>query len=342
MLEENFQSYIEILKHNVDQYIKNAKKGQANDDQRNSLLEECKKAFDACNLRYNEIKKNFIAFYKLNKTIHSQNDARPYISKIQEIKSGYGILGNASLLLDVFKKLDVTLSHEDIQKIEPLQNEIYCLRRKIRTSLPELKKFFDEFDQTLEVDEFFDDEERYSELEKQAKIEFSKYIENGSIDSVSIIGTSDHNFCAAIKLDANNANIKVSELLNNEFCTNNKITNFSLSNHNSEKIVSGYVDDKGVRCYDLSKIAPHQMQFNWRIGERECSITLSTNGNGIIITRHVKHEGFDFMEDLKKNKDVKIKIGAGYLSLADTVVSTQFNQPAPQGAQQHSRTSVAV
>lgn len=340
MLEENFQSYIEILKHNVDQYIKNAKKGQANDDQRNSLLEECKKAFDACNLRYNEIKKNFIAFYQLNKTIHSQNDALPHISKIQEIISGYGILGNASLLLDIFKKLDVTLSHEDIQKIEPLQNEIYCLRRKMRASLPEFKELFDECDQTLEVDEFFDAEEGYTELEKEAKIEFSQYIKSGSIDSVSIEEISSGNLHAKITLRDSNTDVKISELLNNEFCKSNKITSFSLLHSNKEEIISGYVDEEKVRCYDLSKIAPHQMQFNWCIGERECSITLSTNGNRVVVTGC---KGLHSMKDLEANNYVKIKIGDDYLSLTDTVISTQLKQPAPQGAQQHNReSSIAV
>lgn len=340
MPRENFQPYIKNLRNRVDQYIEDATNGQANNDQTNNLLEECEKAFDACNLRYTEIKKNFVEFYRLYKTIQNENDLQQHISKIQKAVNDYEILGNSLELLDVFRKLDGSLNDETIKKMEPIRNEIISLRRMMITKLPRLKKLFDQSDRTLDEDESFD-AEQYTELEKKAKTEFSKCIENGTIDSISIKKDKDgDNFCAEIKLETNNQNIKISEFLNNKFCTNNKITGFSLSNSTGKKIINGYVDDKGVRCYDLSTIAPYQMQFKWYIGEKECSITLTTNSVGSVI---IEYKGSTELKDLQVNKDVNIKVGDNYLSFADIVqkireqqVSSQLSQPASQNSRKSS------
>ncbi|WP_250295702.1 hypothetical protein [Wolbachia endosymbiont of Oedothorax gibbosus] len=55
------------------------------------------------------------------------------------------------------------------------------------------------------------------------------------------------------------------------------------------------------------------MKFNWYVGERECSITLSANSNGSI--KIVGDKPAD--EDLEKNKDVRIKVGDRDLSLVN-------------------------
>ncbi|WP_353284844.1 hypothetical protein [Wolbachia endosymbiont (group A) of Lasioglossum fulvicorne] len=170
-----------------------------------------------------------------------------------------------------------------------------------------------------DVNEYHDNanENEYCELEKKANAEFGKYIENGVIDSVSIEKTPSGNLCAIIKLQDNkneNTDIKISEFLNIKFFIDNKIVDFSVLNDNQEKIISGYVDNK-VKYYDLSAIAQYGIQFNWYLGEEKRSITLSANNDGSI--KIVGDKPAD--EDLEKNKDVRIKVGDRYLSLASAV-----------------------
>ncbi|UIP93129.1 hypothetical protein JSQ73_002100 [Wolbachia endosymbiont of Anopheles demeilloni] len=159
---------------------------------------------------------------------------------------------------------------------------------------------------------------RQKELEEKAKEELSKYIKNGTIDTVSIAKYSDQDlFYATIKLkdDNKNIDIKVSKFLNSKFCKENNIAGFFISNGSQEKIIHGKLDEKGVRCYYLGTTDQYGMKFNWYVGERECSITLSASDGSIKIVSNKPDD-----KDLEKNKDVKIKIpGLGYLSLADAV-----------------------
>ncbi|MGL9759106.1 MAG: hypothetical protein ACR5LA_10165 [Wolbachia sp.] len=160
------------------------------------------------------------------------------------------------------------------------------------------------------------------ELEKKSKEEFSKYIENGTIDGVLIQRYQNSDLLhATIKLQDNNTSIKISEFLNSKFCTENNIAGFSL-NDNQEKGISGYVDNK-VRHYNLSAIGQYGVQFDWYVDRKKCSITLSANSDGSI--KIVGDKPAD--EDLEKNKDVRIKVNGKYSSLADAVVSSKFSQP---------------
>ncbi|WP_264683144.1 MULTISPECIES: hypothetical protein [unclassified Wolbachia] len=161
--------------------------------------------------------------------------------------------------------------------------------------------------------------ERQKELEKKIEEKFSEYIESGTIDAVSITKHGDKNLLyATIKLKEDNksTDIKVSEFLNSDFCKENKIDGFVFSNGDQEKSISGYIDiDKGVRCYNLGNAAQYGIKFNWYVDGKECSITLGANSDGSI--RIISDRPTD--ADLEKNKDVKIKAGHDYLSLADAV-----------------------
>ena len=158
---------------------------------------------------------------------------------------------------------------------------------------------------------------RQKELEEKAKEKFRKYIENGIVDAVSITKYEDQNlFYETIKLkdDNKNTDIRVSELLNSEFCKENNIAGFLLSSGDQKEPISGYIHE-GVRYYNLGTAAQYGIKFNWYIGERECSITLSASDGSIKIVSNKPDD-----KDLEKNKDVKIKVPVlGYLSLADAV-----------------------
>ncbi|WP_341815407.1 MULTISPECIES: hypothetical protein [unclassified Wolbachia] len=158
---------------------------------------------------------------------------------------------------------------------------------------------------------------KQKELEKKAKAEFGKYIKNGTIDAVSIEKRKDQNsLYATIKLkdDNKNTDIRVSEFLNSEFCKENNIAGFLLSSGDQKEPISGYIHE-GVRYYNLGTAAQYGIKFNWYVGERECSITLSASDGSIKIVSNKPDD-----KDLEKNKDVKIKVPVlSYLSLADAV-----------------------
>ncbi|WP_410543007.1 hypothetical protein [Wolbachia endosymbiont of Tetranychus urticae] len=158
---------------------------------------------------------------------------------------------------------------------------------------------------------------RQKELEEKAKEELSKYIENGTIDAISIEKHSNPDLLYTIiklKEDNKSTDIKISEFLNSEFCKENKIAGFLISNGNQEEIIHGFIKEE-IRYYDLGTTAQYGIKFNWYVDGKECSITLGINSDGNM--KIVSNKPDD--KDLEKNKDVKIKVGNAYLSLADAV-----------------------
>ncbi|RDD35656.1 hypothetical protein Wcon_00169 [Wolbachia endosymbiont of Cylisticus convexus] len=168
------------------------------------------------------------------------------------------------------------------------------------------------------------DAARQKELEKKIEEEFSKCIESGTIDEVSITKYGDQNLLYAIiklKEDNKSTDIKVSEFLNSDFCKKNSIAAFWVLNGSQERIIYGKIDEKGVRYYYLGTTDQYRIKFNWYIDERKCSITLSANSDGTIKIVSDKPDN----KDLEENKDVKIKVGNTYLSLADAVKTCKQN-----------------
>lgn len=158
---------------------------------------------------------------------------------------------------------------------------------------------------------------KQEELEKKAKEEFGKYIENGTIDSMSIKRDSNLDLLYTIiklKEDNKSTDIKVSEFLNSDFCKKNKIVGFRISNGNQKEFISGEIYE-GIRYYYIGTTVQYGIKFNWYVDGKECSITLGANSDGSI--RIISDRPTD--ADLEKNKDVKIKVGNAYLSLADAV-----------------------
>ncbi len=181
---------------------------------------------------------------------------------------------------------------------------------------------------------------RQKELEKKIEEEFSKCIESGTIDAVSITKYGDQNLLyATIKLKEDNksTDIKVSEFLNSDFCKKNNIVGFFLSNGDQKESINGHIY-KGVRYYYLGTTTQYKIKFNWYIDERECSITLSANSDGTIKIVSDKPDN----KDLEENKDVKIKVGNTYLSLADAVKTCKQNsQQSDEASSKLSQSSSA-
>lgn len=163
---------------------------------------------------------------------------------------------------------------------------------------------------------------RQKELEEKAKEEFSKYIENGTIDTVSIASYKNTNLRTKIKLKEDNksTDIQVSEFLNSDFCKKNNIAGFFISNGNQKEFISGEIHE-GIRYYYIGTTVQYGIKFNWYVDGKEFSITLGANSDGSI--RVIGDRPTD--KDLEENKDVKIEVGGDYLSLADAVKTCKQN-----------------
>lgn len=160
-------------------------------------------------------------------------------------------------------------------------------------------------------------EARQEELEKKIEEKFRKYIENGTIDEISIKKYSNQDRLYTIiklKEDNKSTDIKVSEFLNSDFCKENNIAGFLLLSGDQKECISCYIRE-GIRYYCLGTTDQYGMKFNWYVDGKEFSITLGANSDGSI--RVIGDRPTD--ADLEKNKDVKIKVGNAYLSLADAV-----------------------
>ncbi|WP_250296862.1 hypothetical protein [Wolbachia endosymbiont of Oedothorax gibbosus] len=243
-------------------------------------------------------------------------------------------------IVTLIKELDEKLSDKIISADEIISpNEITSLQEKMKEELEKMQQQQSATNQGNDANEHHDDanENEYSKLEEEAKTKFSKYIENDTIDGVSIGKYKDGDLCAIIKLQDNNnenASIKISEFLNSEFCTENNIAGFSILNGSQKEVIKGHIGDKRVRYYDLGTTAQYVIKFHWYVGERECSITLGANNDGSI--KIVGDKPAD--EDLEKNKDVRIEVNDECLSLADAVKRCKQNNDR-QGHEDSSKVS---
>ncbi|MDE5067170.1 hypothetical protein OZD63_03685 [Wolbachia endosymbiont of Drosophila leontia] len=231
---------------------------------------------------------------------------------------------NLNIVVEALKLLDNGNDgrRDELNQAMSLQKKMKEVREKMQQQqLPQSAT-----NQGNDVNKYPDDanENEYSKLEEEAKTKFSKYIENDTIDGVSIGKYKDGDLCAIIKLQDNNnenASIKISEFLNSKFFTENNIAGFSILNGSQREVIKGHIDDKRVRYYDLGTTAQYGIKFDWYVGEKKCSITLSANGDGSIkIVGDRPADG-----DLEKNKDVKIKVGDRCLSLANAVKTCKQN-----------------
>ncbi|WP_343289026.1 hypothetical protein [Wolbachia endosymbiont of Encarsia formosa] len=205
---------------------------------------------------------------------------------------------NLSIIVEALKLLNsVNRSEEEL-------NQITSIQKKMKEELEKIQ-------QQKSQKELF-------ELEKKSKEEFGKYIENGTIDEISIKKYSNQDRLYTIiklKEDNKSTDIQVSEFLNSDFYKKNNINEIRILNGDQEEIVCGFVDNKGKRCYDLGTTVQYRIKFSWYVGGKEHNITLGANSDGNI--RVVGDIPSD--EDLEKNKDVRIKVCGEYLTLAEAV-----------------------
>lgn len=66
------------------------------------------------------------------------------------------------------------------------------------------------------------------------------------------------------------------------------------------------IDEDKARLYEIVN-GSYDITFNWKVDDKNCSITMNVSINGTVTCTKVS-EGL-ILEDLDKNKDVKIRIG---------------------------------
>lgn len=147
---------------------------------------------------------------------------------------------NLNIVVEALKLLDNGNDgrRDELNQAMSLQKKMKEVREKMQQQqLPQSAT-----NQGNDVNKYPDDanENEYSKLEEEAKTKFSKYIENDTIDGVSIGKYKDGDLCAIIKLQDNNnenASIKISEFLNSKFCTENNIAGFSILNGSQREVI---------------------------------------------------------------------------------------------------------
>ncbi|MGL9757413.1 MAG: hypothetical protein ACR5LA_00785 [Wolbachia sp.] len=221
----------------------------------------------------------------------------------KKIDMHYQNLGSILEIVTLIKRLNEELEKAFISiNFNELNHDIESLQKKMKEALEKTQQ---------------QSAAKQEELEKKAKEEFGKYIENGTIDAMSIKRDSNLDLLYTIiklKEDNKSTDIKVSEFLNSDFCKKNNIAGFFISNGNQKEFISGEISD-GIRYYYIGTTDQYVIKFNWYIDGKECSITLGANSDGSI--RIISDRPTD--ADLEKNKDVKIKVGNADLSLAEAV-----------------------
>ena len=73
-----------------------------------------------------------------------------------------------------------------------------------------------------------------------------------------------------------------------------------------KRLVRVSQNDDGVRLYQILNESL-AIKFHWKVGDRDCSITLNISGDGNVFCTDLS--GNTSLEDLEKNKAVKIKVG---------------------------------
>ncbi|MDN5248346.1 MAG: hypothetical protein QWI36_04395 [Wolbachia endosymbiont of Tyrophagus putrescentiae] len=259
---------------------------------------------------------------------HATGDERTVSTKLVEINDELIIARNCIQAMLQKGKLPIRLFNNDEAQIvyDNLQ-VIYYLSNLIsrETRIQQSQNMIIDSN-TQNVISSNNDSKKYEALEKEAFVEFNKYIDGDVIHKVTIEKYPEKDFFnAQIKLKGNNiaTTIKVSEILNSKLYKENKIVSFSILGNNQSEILIGRIAEKGgrvVRLYDLSKLDPrYGLQFNWTTTKgKECSITLGVDNNGNIkILNPISDELSP--EDVAENKDVELIIDGKELSLIEAV-----------------------
>ncbi|WP_339045366.1 hypothetical protein [Candidatus Mesenet endosymbiont of Agriotes lineatus] len=139
--------------------------------------------------------------------------------------------------------------------------------------------------------------------------EFSKYINNGTLESVQLRVRSPviTMLTARIILNNNKGEISISDILNSDFCKKNKITAITLllPNQDEKRGIRGRVDENGIRIYEIAN-GSYNMTLKWRFEEKECNIKVNISDDGSI--KFLERNGIT-VEQLAANN---VKIGKQY------------------------------
>jgi hypothetical protein len=214
-----------------------------------------------------------------------------HINDTQQKHSYHDFVQKFSFLFDKIKKED-----ESIHTAVASFNVVKFLIERSASWNKDKDEVYEVFQK-----EFKNMKEAKQELQKEAKEVLSKYIGN-DVEKVPIEGVSIYGNCAEVKLkaDKDKNEFKISEFLNSDFCTNNKISGFSTLHDNGKSGMHGVVSG-GIRHYVVTD-GSYEMTLKWYAEGKECEITINIDANGIDFVK-----GDDFsLERLEANQDVKI------------------------------------
>ncbi|WP_333023471.1 hypothetical protein [Wolbachia endosymbiont of Pentidionis agamae] len=141
------------------------------------------------------------------------------------------------------------------------------------------------------------------QLVKEAALQLKPYLKNCKIDAISIKPCLQDKNYAKIKLKSDDGEITVSEFLKSDFCKQNGISRFDISDVDKKFRIDGFVNEEGVRHYRVLS-GSLQIILNWQIGEKNYSITLCI----IVGTLILKNDQKLSREEIETNTQVKIAV----------------------------------
>ncbi|MBR9983287.1 MAG: hypothetical protein MUP48_05110 [Wolbachia endosymbiont of Homalodisca vitripennis] len=135
----------------------------------------------------------------------------------------------------------------------------------------------------------------------------AEYTGNDSVD-VRLRGKEDKSFTAWVSLKEGRGESKFDNSFPGKALkdSNPKIKAFTLVSPEDKRLVRVSQSDDGVRLYQILNDSCI-IKFNWKVGDRDCSIALNISGNGNVFCTDLSDNISP--EDFEENKAVKIKIG---------------------------------
>lgn len=152
-----------------------------------------------------------------------------------------------------------------------------------------------------------DNDEETKKLLSVIRKGIAEYTGNDSVD-VRLRGKEDKSFTAWVSLKEGRGELKFDNSFPGKALkdSNLKIGAFTLVSPEDKRLVRVSQSDDDVRLYQILNESCI-IKFNWKVGDRDCSIALNISGNGNIFCTDLSDNISP--EDFEENKAVKIKIG---------------------------------
>lgn len=154
-----------------------------------------------------------------------------------------------------------------------------------------------------------DDEETKKFIQEAQKV-IEGCIENGVIDgSIEIKGRRANAFTVRVALKDDKGSFSADKFFDSEFCKNSEPKITAVTLYTTPDQIRGIrisKEEGKPKLYEIIN-GSYTIKFNWKVGKKDCSITMSINSDGTVVYSNLS-KGLTF-NDLEENTAVNITIG---------------------------------